>query len=192
MEINSRISMKHSSRAERLMQRIWECFRFLPLRFSPWFATRWRVACINLGQYLYRPSHVGTVIAWSSSVARTSCIDFPWRVSVGAYSSIGERTWVYAKEAIHIGKNVCIGNDVKLLTGTHDITSRHFDFLAKPICIEDNAWIATGSMVLPGVVIGEGAVIAAGSVVTKNVEPWTVVGGNPARFIKKRILKESK
>ena len=50
-------------------------------------------------------------------------------------------------------------------------------------------WIATGAYVLPGVTIGEGSVVGAGSVVTKDVEPWTVVAGNPAKFIKKRELK---
>ena len=53
----------------------------------------------------------------------------------------------------------------------------------------DNIWIASGAMILPGVTIGEGAVVTAGSVVVKDVEPWTVVGGNPAKMIKKRELK---
>lgn len=114
----------------------------------------------------------------------------PWRVSIGAYSSIGEGAWVYAKDTITIGCNVCVGNDAKLLTGTHDIASKHFDFVSKPIVIEDNAWIATGAIILPGVTIGEGAVVAAGSVVTKDVAPWIVVGGNPAKFIKKREIKD--
>ena len=59
------------------------------------------------------------------------------------------------------------------------------------ITVNDNVWLATGAIVLPGVVIGEGAVVAAGAVVTKDVEPWTVVGSNPAKFIKKRVLFES-
>jgi acetyltransferase-like isoleucine patch superfamily enzyme len=77
---------------------------------------------------------------------------------------------------------------VKLITGSHEISSGHFDLITRPITVEDNVWIATGAMILPGVTIGEGAVVAAGAVVTKDVEPWTVVGGNPARFIKKREL----
>ena len=88
-----------------------------------------------------------------------------------------------------IGKNVCIGEDVRLITGSHDVTSPHFNLVTRPITINDNVWIATGAIVLPGVTIGEGAVVGAGSVVTKDVEPWTVVGGNPAKFIKKRELK---
>ena len=75
-----------------------------------------------------------------------------------------------------------------MLTGSHSLTSPTFDLITKPITIKDNVWVATGAIVLPGVTIGEGAVVAAGSVVTKDVEPWTVVGGNPAKFIKKRVL----
>ena len=63
------------------------------------------------------------------------------------------------------------------------------DLITKPIMIMDNIWIASGAMILPGVTIGEGAVVTAGSVVVKDVEPWTVVGGNPAMMIKKRELK---
>ena len=104
-------------------------------------------------------------------------------------SSIGSGAWVYALDKIMIGKNVCIGEDVRLITGSHDVTSPHFNLVTRPITINDNVWIATGAIVLPGVTIGEGAVVGAGSVVTKDVEPWTVVAGNPAKFIKKRELK---
>jgi acetyltransferase-like isoleucine patch superfamily enzyme len=65
-----------------------------------------------------------------------------------------------------------------------------FDLITKPITIKDNVWIATGAMVLPGVTIGEGAVVAAGAVVTKDVDDWMVVGGNPAKVIKKRVIRD--
>jgi maltose O-acetyltransferase len=60
-----------------------------------------------------------------------------------------------------------------------------------PIEIGANAWVAAWSIVMPGVKVGEGAVVAAGAVVTKDIEDWTVVGGNPARFIKKRGLTKN-
>ena len=78
---------------------------------------------------------------------------------------------------------------MRLITGSHDISSPAFKLTTKSIAIGDNVWVATGATILPGVMIGEGAVVAAGAVVTKDVEPWTVVGGNPAKFIKKRELK---
>ena len=67
--------------------------------------------------------------------------------------------------------------------------SRTMELTYKPIRISVNSWVAGWSIILPGVTIGEGAVVGAGSVVTKDVKPWTVVGGNPAKVIKKRELK---
>lgn len=77
---------------------------------------------------------------------------------------------------------------MRVLTGTHDIQSPQFDLVTKPVTIGEGVWIATGATILPGVTIGNGAVVAAGSVVAHNVEPWAVVGGNPAKFIKKRVI----
>ena len=110
---------------------------------------------------------------------------------MGERSSLSNGVWAYCLDRITIGSRVCISEDVRLLTGTHKLTSPTFDLVTKPITIKDNVWVATGAIVLPGVTIGEGAVVAAGAVVTKDVEPWTVVGGNPAKMIKKRELKES-
>lgn len=124
------------------------------------------------------------------SLSRKCRIDYPWRLSsMGEQSSLADGAWVYCLDEITIGNRVCIGADVRLLTGSHSLTSPTFDLVTMPITIEDNVWVATGATVLPGVTIGEGAVVAAGAVVTKDVEPWTVVGGNPAKFIKKRELR---
>lgn len=91
---------------------------------------------------------------------------------------------------ISIGELTCIGKDVYLLTGSHDIEKSTFDLLTKPVKIGMGCWIATAATVLPGIVIGDYCVVAANSVVIKDVEACSVVGGNPAKFIKKRIIKE--
>lgn len=91
---------------------------------------------------------------------------------------------------ISIGELSCIGKDVYLLTGSHDIECSTFDLVTRQITIGNGCWIATASTILPGVSVGDYSVVAAGSVVTKNVEEHSVVGGNPAKFIKKRIIKE--
>lgn len=103
---------------------------------------------------------------------------------------MGEKCWVYAMAPISIGEMSCIGKDVYLLTGSHDIEKSTFDLVTKPITIGKGCWIATSSTVLPGVTIGDYCVVAANSVVIKNWESYSVVGGNPAKFIKKRIIKE--
>lgn len=76
-----------------------------------------------------------------------------------------------------------------MLTGSHDISDRNFRLITKPIKIDNGCWIGTSSTILPGIHIGEGAVIGACSLVTKDVAAWTVVGGNPAKFIKKREIR---
>lgn len=88
-----------------------------------------------------------------------------------------------ARGEIKLGNNVTIASYVKLVTGSHDINNPGFDAVFKPIIIEDCAWICTGVMICQGVIIGEGAVVATGAVVTRNVAPYTVVGGVPVRKI---------
>ena len=102
------------------------------------------------------------------------------RVTVGWYAELD------ARGGITVGNDTNISSHVKLITGSHDIDDPNYtaDFL--PIHIGHHCWIGTGAMILQGVNIGDGAVIAAGAVVSKDVEPWTVVGGIPAKVIRKR------
>lgn len=107
-------------------------------------------------------------------------------LKVGKGSFVGKDTFIQLHAKVSIGDNVAINDSVKILTGSHDINSYDWNLLTAPISIGNYAWIATNSIILPGITIGEGAVVAAGSVVTKNVDPFTVVGGNPARLLKAR------
>lgn len=102
------------------------------------------------------------------------------RVSVGWFAELD------ARGGIRVGHDTNISSHVKLITGSHDIDDPDFtaDFL--PIHIGHHCWIGTGAIVLQGVKIGDGAVVAAGAVVTKDVDPWTVIGGVPAKLIKHR------
>ena len=168
---------------EKLLQRLWESARMLLWRPTPWFAHGWRRFWVKFFSSLGGGKGISRMACFMSRAR----VDYPWNVTIG-HSSVDNGAWVYALAKITIGDNVCIGEDVRLLTGTHDLGSATFDLVIKPIDIGDNVWIATGAIILPGVKIGEGAVVAAGAVVTKDVKPWTVVGGNPARFLKNRIL----
>lgn len=175
-------------RHEKIVQRLWEWTRPLLFNYTFWYARKWRLRIVR---YVARiGGERSKMLSDSISLARKCRIDYPWRLKMGEKSSLGNGAWVYCLNNISIGSNCCIGEDVRLLTGSHDVTSPHFDLVTKPILIQDNVWIATAAIILPGITIGEGAVIAAGSVVTKDVAPWTVVGGNPAKFIKKRVLKD--
>lgn len=113
--------------------------------------------------------------------------DFGFNIKIGE-NFVGNYNLTILDEAeVKIGDNVFIGPNTTLCTIIHhlDVPQRNAGIMrAQPIVIHDNVWIASNVVVLPGVTIGEGAVIGAGSVVTHDVEPHTVVAGNPARFIK--------
>ena len=139
----------------------------------------WRIALLKL---------FGAKVEWSSNVLPSCKIWQPWKLTMGAYACLSEHVDCYSVDDVSIGAQATVSQGTKLCTAGHDISSRIMELTYRPIMICANAWVAGWSIVLPGVTIGEGAVVAAGAVVTKDVEPWTVVGGNPAKFIKKRKL----
>jgi maltose O-acetyltransferase len=95
---------------------------------------------------------------------------------------------IVGRGKIFIGNSVSISFGVKLITGSHKVNSESFFGEFKPININDYVWIGAGAIVLPGCSIGRGAVVAAGSVVTKNVDAYSVVAGIPARKIGERNI----
>jgi maltose O-acetyltransferase len=108
-----------------------------------------------------------------------------------AYVTIGERCAIgrvnfQLHDRVMIGNCVVINDGVHIMTGTHDINTPGWDFQSAPVRIDDYAWVATGATLLPGVTVGEGAVVGAFAVVSKNVEPYTVVAGNPAKVVSQR------
>lgn len=111
-------------------------------------------------------------------------------ISVGSFSGIGLNA--YIRGPLKIGDNVLMGPDCIILTSNHNYASldkpiRQQGSSVQPVHIGNDVWIGTRVIILPGVTIGDGAIIAAGSVVTKNIPPYTVVGGVPARVIKERV-----
>ena len=114
----------------------------------------------------------------------------PWKLTIGDNSWVDGGISLYSVDEIKIGANAVISDGAFICTATHDISSPTFELQTNPVTIGDSAWVCAKSIVLPGITVGEGAVVGAGSVVTKEIAPWTVVGGNPAKFIEKRILKD--
>jgi acetyltransferase-like isoleucine patch superfamily enzyme len=112
--------------------------------------------------------------------------DSPWFLKMGHNSIINDHARLDARNGITIGNNVDISTEVQIFTLEHDPSSPAFGVKGGPVIIEDWVYIGTRATILPGVRIKEGAVVAAGAVVTKDVEPWTMVGGVPAKFIKTR------
>lgn len=110
----------------------------------------------------------------------------PWKLEMGKDSCLAEGVECYCVDRVTIGEKVVVSQGAYLCTASHDIEKESFDLVTKPIVIEDRAWVCAKAAVMPGVTIGEGAVVAATATVVKDVEPWTVVGGNPAAPLKRR------
>jgi maltose O-acetyltransferase len=107
-------------------------------------------------------------------------------IKIGQNTAINRNCYLDGRGELIIGSNVSISPEVKLITADHDLQSKDFEFRKESIVIEDYVWIGTGVIILPGVKIKKGAVVAAGSVVTKDIPEYCVYGGVPAKFIKKR------
>jgi len=133
----------------------------------------------------------GSNIYWQTMVFGSTDIWRPWDIKLGKYVVLGPRVHIYNLAKIEIGDFTVISQDVYICGGTHDYTNATLPLQRKDIKIGDNVWIGAGAFIAPGITIGEGAVVGARAAVFKDVEPWTVVGGNPAKFIKKRIIKDS-
>ena len=166
----------------KLKSRLWNLVNSTLFRWSPFFLRKYRVALVRM---------FGGKIDWTSSLSAKATIIAPWNLTMGYQSSLGDYAYALCHNKVVIGSKSCIGRGVCLLTGSHDINSCHFEMITDPIEIGDCVWVATNSTILKGVKISEGAVIGAESLVTDDVEPWTVVGGNPAKFIKKRVIKDA-
>ena len=113
----------------------------------------------------------------------------PWNLEAGDQVVVGNGANLYNMAKITIGRRAVISQGAHLCTGTHDYESEGFELFAKPITVGDHAWIAAESFVHPGVNIGEGAVVGARSVVTRDMPAWMVCSGNPCRPIKPRTMK---
>jgi putative colanic acid biosynthesis acetyltransferase WcaF len=114
---------------------------------------------------------------------------FPWAFQAGNDIAIGPDVVFYNLGGVKLGSRVVISQNAYLCGGTHDYTISTYPLITKPIVIEDDVWVCAGAFLGPGITIGQGAVVGARSVVTKDVPPWKVVAGNPARVIKDRKMK---
>lgn len=111
-------------------------------------------------------------------------ITFPWRLTIGDAVWIGEEAFILSLAPVVIEGSVCISQRAFLCTGSHDYTRPTFDLKTAPITLRRGSWIAAQAFVGPGIEIGEGTVVSAGSVVTESLGPKVLVRGNPAVIVK--------
>lgn len=113
----------------------------------------------------------------------------PWSLTLHRYCTLGRGVEVYNYADIVVGEQATVSQYSYLCSATHDHEDPTMPLQYRPISIGSQAWVAAGCFIGPGVTVGEGAVVGARSVVVRDVPPWTVVAGNPARILKVRRLK---
>lgn len=130
----------------------------------------------------------GARIDRNARVSPSVSVWAPWNLEVGTDASIGHHVDVYSVAPIRIGAHATVSQYCFLCSASHDPSDPNMRLVSSPIVIKDQAWVCAGAYVLPGVTVGQGAVVGAASVVTKDVPDWCIVAGNPSRYIRERVI----
>jgi putative colanic acid biosynthesis acetyltransferase WcaF len=117
-------------------------------------------------------------------------IKYPWFLDIGNNVWIGEEVWIDNLAKVKIGNNCCLSQGALLLCGNHDYGKSTFDLIVGEIVLEDGVWIGARSVVCPGVSCASHAVLAVGSVATKNLDAYSIYQGNPAQKVRQRTIEK--
>lgn len=164
----------------RLFRGIWTLTWLLLASWTPPPMHQWRRILLRL---------FGAKVAPTSLVYGSAKIWYPPNLELGHCSMIARLATVYSVEKVTLAEYAVVSQGANLCTAGHDVEDVDFQTVARPITIGRRAWIATEAFVGPGVSVGEGAVLGARGCAFKNLDPWTVYGGNPAYPLKPRKIR---
>lgn len=142
----------------------------------------------HIRRFFYRLA--GVQIGKGSTLHMHAVFYNPQHIRIGNDTIIGERAVLDGRDNLTIGNHVDIASEVMIYNAEHDVQSDDFHASMAPTIIEDYVFVGPRAIILPGVTLGKGAVVGAGAVVTKDVAPFTIVGGVPAKVIGERKNKE--
>jgi putative colanic acid biosynthesis acetyltransferase WcaF len=159
---------------------LWGPFRLLFVRGSGRWLSPLRVGALRLfGARIETPVLImDGVKVWH-----------PWSLTLRRYCTLGRGVEVYNYASVDVGEQATVSQETYLCTASHDFQDASMPLIYFPITIGSQSWVAAKCFIGPGVSVGEGAVVGACSVVTKDVPPWVVAAGNPARVLKERKLR---
>jgi putative colanic acid biosynthesis acetyltransferase WcaF len=181
LDISNCRNTRNYSIQELILRVLWgfcaPLFRYSPRLFWSWRCFLLRVFRADIGKNV--------------RVFPTVTIFAPWYLFIGDDSSIGDRVIVYNLGTIHIGEKVTISQGAHLCAGSHDYTQPTMPLLKLPINIQDEVWVCADAFVGPNVTIAERAIVGARAVVTKSVSRDSIVAGNPAKFVKNRVMQST-
>jgi len=159
---------------------LWWLVQSLFFRTSPQICYGWRRFLLRL---------FGAKIGKKVIIRPSVQITYPWKVSIGDFSWIGDDVVLYSLGEIEIGENVVVSQKSYLCTGSHDYLKNDFPIFAKKITIKDECWLATDVFVSPGITIEKGTVIGARSSVYKSLPAYKVCIGNPVKILRERKIE---
>ena len=163
---------------------------------------RWKIVvwfiinALFIKSYLPIPVRIKvTLLRWFGARIGAGCIikpgvniKYPWLLTIGNQVWIGEQVWIDNLSMVTIGNNVCLSQGAMLLTGNHDYRRTTFDLTTQPISLSDGVWIGAKAVVCAGITCGSHAVLAVGSVATRSLDEYGIYQGNPAIFVRQRII----
>ena len=170
-----------SIKIKRVVWNITAAFLFRPF-ITPVFR-KWRIALLRL---------FGAKIEWDANVYASVKIWAPWMLQMGHRACLGPEVICYNQDWVVLEDDAIVSQYSYLCTAGHDVdhaNTADSGLITAPIILCRGAWVGSRAYIGMGVEIGEGAVVGATASVYKSVEPWAVVGGNPAKVIKKRTLR---
>ncbi len=167
------------SLANRLFRALWNLSWAVLASWTPPPFRGWRRFLLKL---------FGAQLGSHADVRGSAKVWYPPNLHLADRALLAERVNCYNMAPISLGEGALVSQGAHLCAGTHDISRADFQLVAKPIVIGPRSWIAAEAFVGPGVEVGEGAVLGARGVTFKSLEAWGVYGGNPARWIKRRVL----
>jgi len=181
LDIASNRAARKYTQGETVLRLTWllaaVLFRYSPRPMFAWRRLLLRAFGARIGRHVH--------------VYPSAQVEMPWNLEIGDWSAVGDQVILYSLGRISIGAQVTISQRAHLCAGTHDYRRVDLPLLRPPIRIEDKVWICSEAFVGPNVVVGEGAVIGARGVVVRSVSPWTVVAGNPARPVGRRVMEKA-
>lgn len=175
------LAPNHISYSNKILRAIWQVVWLILYRPSPVPFHAWRRALLRLfGAKIGRITHpYPSAKIWA-----------PWNLTMHDHSCLSHHVDCYSVDKIELGPHVTISQYSYLCTASHDFTKRSMPLVTAPIFIGANAWVTADVFIGPGVTVGEGAVVGARSTVIRDVAPWTVVAGSPARVVGQRTLQD--
>lgn len=170
------------SQKNQIIRFIWNMIWLIFARWLPRsFARQWKLMLVRL---------FGGKVHSTANIYSSARIYMPWNLEMHEYSCLAPEVDCYNVAKISIGAHCTVSQKTYLCAASHDITKSNNPLITAPIIIGDQAWIGASTFIAMGVTVGQGAVVGARTAVFKDVPSWTIVGGNPAKFIKKREIKD--